>query len=876
MSARPPEFPLRFLRWFCRDEYIEEIEGDLIELFEKYSQESRRKAARKFYWNVIRSFRPTNIKTLKINNWTMNTIKNYTKVYFRRFRKETIHYLVNTIGLGLGFMVLFFALMYVYDEQHIDTYHSKSDRIYRVLEKRTGDDGKVQHFSVTSNPLAEALKGDYPEIEETAKMIYLGSGGLRYEETQFNDRNYAFATSSLFNVLDFNILAGNPFKEFNGPVAVALNQLTARKLFGDEDPIGKVVDLPGKMNSVEVIALYEDLPGTSTYQFNTIYVSKFDQFPQGLGDWLSSWDSRGTMTWALFKENTRPETVLAKKEMFLKKYYPEDIRDQHDFYFQPIGQMHLGSAHLEEASSEPLQSIPYSRKQFVSIILLIGIFVIVIAALNYINLSSVQALKRTSEAGIRKVNGASTNQLRFQLFVETFITLFLSYLLAIVLILLLYPKFLEITDKAIPMSRFLRIELLAYHIITFLVIWVLSSLIPAIYYSRFSRSLVLIKNAFSGRGDLLRKSFVVVQYGISLCLIIGSIVLYRQLTFVQTKDLGFNNDRLLTLDINSGASRSNFKGIITGLLENSNIVNASTSSRVPGEWKYIPSVNLSLEQNQEPVLATHYAADHRWLDTYEMELTTGSNFSGMDSSDSLKVILNEKAVEMMDLQHPVGQSIWVQADTISRMQIIGVMKNFHFESLHKPLGPVIITSWNNAIMGIDYFTIRYNQNTSEVISHIEEVQKRFDPETPAEINFLNARWERYYQADQNRSYLILIAAIISILISTFGLFGLINFTAERKTKEIGIRKVLGATVANIIRIILRDYVLLLLVALLIAAPIAWWVLNAWLESFAYRVDLSFWIFLFAFVMVLVVSFVTVIARIFRLAKSNPVNSLRYE
>lgn len=876
MQMTPPKRALKFLRWFCREEFLEEIEGDLIELFEKRLEVSPQSANRKFLWDVIRAFRPINIKSFTINNWTMNALQNYTKVYFRRFRKETTHYLVNTLGLALGFAVLFFILMYVYDEEHLDRYHAKADRIYRVLEKRTGEDGEVQHFSATSNMLADGLKAEFPEIEETAKMISLGSGGLQYGETLFNDRNYVFATKSLFNILDFNILAGDPLQDFNGGVGVVLNETTARKLFRDENPIGKIVTMPGRMSSVEVVAVYEDLPATSTYQFNTVYVADFAQFPAAYGDWLTSWNSRGMTTWALFKAGSRPESVLAKKEGFMKKYYNDEIRPHHDFYFQSITEMHLGSGHLDTFGSDAVVSVPYSQRQFVSIIFLIGLFVITIAALNYINLSSVQALKRTLEAGIRKVNGATIGQLRFQLFVETFLTLLIAYVLSVVLLIVFHSKFLELSDKVIPLSRFFSLDLLGYHAVAFGVIWVLSSLIPAVYYSKLNHSLILTRNVFVGKGDLLRKSFVVVQYGISLCLIIGSIVLYRQLHYVQTKDLGFRNDKLVTLDINSGTARQRFKSIIAGLKEHASVVNATTSSRVPGEWKYIPSVELSRVQNENPVVATHYAADENWLDTYQMTLKAGSNFSGIAGSDTLKVILNEKAVELLGLEDPIGASVWIAEDTLSKMQVIGVVKDFHFQSLHVPLGPVVITSWNNPVLGIDYFTIRYQENLPEVLAHIEEVQKRYDPETPAEINFLDERWERYYQADQSRSYLILIATVISIIISAFGLFGLVNFTVERKTKEVGIRKVLGASIPNILQIILRDYVALLLISLFVAAPVAWWTLNGWLQDFAYRIELSVGVFTIAFAAVLVISFVTVIARVYRLAKSNPVNSLRYE
>ncbi|MEM9326742.1 MAG: FtsX-like permease family protein, partial [Bacteroidota bacterium] len=467
-------------------------------------------------------------------------------------------------------------------------------------------------------------------------------------------------------------------------------------------------------------------------------------------------------------------------------------------------------------------------------------------------------------------------QLRFQLFIETFMSLFIAYLLAIALVVIFRGQFLELANKAILLEDFFTTDLIIFQAAVFIAILILSSIVPALYYSKLNRSLVLAKNPFTGKGDLLRKGFVIVQYGISLCLIIGSIVLYRQLNYVQTKDLGFKNDRLLTLDINSGAARMNFRGILDGLKSHTGIENATTSSRVPGEWKDIPTVELSTSRGELPLVATHYAVDGNWLDTYGMELVSGRNFRGVERSDTLKVLLNEEAVKSMGLEDPIGQMLWVSEDTISKMQVIGIVKDFHFESLHETLGPVVITSWNNPIMGIDYFTIKYNGDPQDAIAQIEKVQLQYDPETPAEVNFLDERWERYYRSDMTRSYLILVATIISIIVSAFGLFGLINFTAERKTKEVGIRKVLGASIPSILQVVLKDYVILLGIALVIAVPVSYFVLSNWLDAFAYRIALSVGIFLMAFLSVLLISLATVISRVYRLAKTDPVKSLRYE
>lgn len=805
----------------------------------------------------------------------MNLYQNYTKIYFRRFRKETGHYLVNIFGLALGFTILFFILMFVRDENQIDGYHSKKDRIYRIIEKSQEEDG-LHHYASVANPFGKILPEEFPGIEKTARMVYFGSSVLVNGETRLANRSWALVDREIFDILDFDIHVGNPNQDFEGNVGLVLSKQMATKLFGDENPVGLVLEEDRFGDGIEVLAVIDDMPINSTYRFDALYVAKFDQFSEGFQRFFASWDNHFMTTWVLMKEGASLEEIYDQKEAFLEKYLEEDIREEHDFYFQPIAEIHLGSTHIETLGMEPLKSTQYSDHSFVSMILLMGFLVIFIAALNYVNLSSVQALKRTLEASMRKINGAGNKHLIAQLFFETFLTIIIAYAFALLLILILFPYFQSIANKEFGLIALFSADFIPYHMISVLSIWLVSALLPALYYSKLKRSLLVLKNAFSGKGDMLRKVLVGIQYALSIFLIIGSMVIYRQLNYVQSKDLGFDQENMIVLDINSGAARNNFKNIIAGIKKNANVINASTSSRVPGEWKDIPTANLSLSLANEPVQASHYAIDLHWLDTYQIDLLEGSNFTGADDSDSLYVLVNKKAVEMLGLEDPVGTSIYVNDNDTVKLRIAGVVEDFHFQSLYEPIGPAVFTNWNNHVRSIDYFTIRYSGDPKVAVEHVEAVNAEFDPETPAEIHFLDQQWERFYEAEESRATIILIASIVSIIISAFGLFGLINFTVERKTKEIGIRKVMGANVTNIIRLILKDYLVLLVLSLLLAAPISWWLFQDWLADFAYRINLSADLFIIAFVAVLVISFTTVLARIFKIAKANPVTAIRYE
>ncbi len=877
MEFQPPRRALKFLRWFCRDEFLGEIEGDLWELYALRTKKSSKHANRHFWWDVIRSFRPMNFKRLKINNWTMYQIKNYSKVYFRRFRKDLQHYVINILGLALGFSVLLFISMYAYNEFHIDDFYSKKDNIYRVVITSTDPEKGTEHHVAAANPLAEALVAEFPEIKSAARMYYLGSCTLQKGENMFAERKYALADFSLFEILDFQVVDGDPLKDTAIGLGIVLTETTAKRLFNKIDVAGEYLDSNWSDEPIEVLAVIKDMNKNSSYQFNAIFLSSFTQlFGRGSQRWLKRWDSRGGAIFALFEEGASPTTVLAQKSIFIDKYIPEEDRAKQDFSFQPISDIHLKSNHIEDGGNEPRTAITYGNEDYLKILLAIGFLVMIIAAFNYINLSSVQALKRTHEAGVRKVNGATMGQLRFQLYLENFWTLLIAYILGLAIVFLLFNSFLNISNKSFGLSELVNFETVVFQMVLFMVIWIFSSIIPAFYYSKLTKSLVLVKNVFSGKGDWMRRAFVTVQYGISLLLVVGSIILYQQLNYVQNKNLGFDNSNLITLDINSGAARRSFKEIVRTLNEHPDVVSASASSRVPGEWKWNEEVKLSLIQGQNELKSVQYSVDQFWLQTYGITLIEGNNFSGMDKSDTLKVIMNETAVARLGLKNPIGKTLWVEEDTISKMQIIGVVNDFHLESLHQPISPVVLTSWNNPIIGVDYFTIRYSANPSEVLAHIEDVQTQFDPTTPAELNFLDERWARYYKDDISKSNLILIATVISIVISIFGLFGLVNFSVERRTKEMGIRKVMGANVSHIIGLVLKDYLVLMGIALVIATPVAYWFLNEWLSSFTFRISLNPIVFVIAFIGIAVVSFLTVISRVLRLAKSNPVNSLKYE
>ncbi len=874
-QPHPPKWALRFLRWFCKDEYLDEIEGDLYELFHARAAASKSRANAFFVWNVLKALHPVNLKSIHVNTTTMHLLSNYVRIYFRRFRKEAIHYLVNILGLALGFAILFFILLFVYDEQHIDTFHSKADRIYRVIEKSTRDDGQHSYYS-TPGPLAEALELEFPAIEAVAHLSCTGSHLITKGENKVMDRKWGFVTKELFDIWDIHMVDGNPRKDFSGQAGLVLTEQAAQSLFGRTDVVGERVD-ESRFGPIEVLAIMEPLPRNSSHQFNELYVVNYDQWQEDWKRYATGWDHRFTSTWVLLKEGQHPASIYERKEAFLDKYYNDESRVHHDFYLQPITDLHLGSTAIERGGMGPRVTIPDSSRTFVTVILLMGMLVLTIAALNYINLSSVQALKRTLEASMRQINGATTRQLLGQLFLETFLTVVLAYALSLVLLMVFFPYFQQVTNKDFTLGLLVSGDFVGYQVVAVLIVTVVAAILPAIYYSRLKRSLLVLKNAFSGKGEGLRKVLVGIQYALSIFLMVGTLVIYQQLDFVRSKDLGFDQSHVLTLDINSSALRSRFKSVVQELKKHANIQQASASSRVPGEWKNLPAISVGVNQTDDPVRAYHYGVDRYWLDTYDIKLLEGNHFTGVDATDSLGVLVNQQMVKTLALEDPVGQALWLDGDEGKvKMKIIGVVEDFHYQSLYESIAPVILTSWNNHIIQLDYFSIRFTSDLKETAAYVEAVNDAFDPETPAEINILDDQWNRFYEAEQSRATITMIAAVVSIIISAFGLFGLINFTVERRTKEFGIRKVLGASIRHLTTLVLRDYAVLLLVSLLIAAPVSWWLLGGWLETFAYRIHLGVDVYLAAFLLVVAISLSTVLYRVYQMAKSTPVDSIKYE
>ncbi|MEQ9425785.1 MAG: FtsX-like permease family protein [Cyclobacteriaceae bacterium] len=806
-------------------------------------------------------------------------LKNYIKVAIRNLTRNKVYTLINLLGLTLGISVFTLLWLFVGHEWSYNKFHSKADRVYRIYEQVPNPDGGMYYSGTTSMALVNALEDDFPEVEEAVNMFIMGQSTITIDDQRFIERNYILAEADFFDLFDVEVIEGDPKHIPSGFGGAVINRSTAEKLFGKTDVVGQLLEV-NRFGNVPVSAVFEDFPSNSDFDTNIIYVSDFGTWNENWVNYFRRWDRYNSGGWVLLKENASPENIMSGKDGFLEKYLGEESTNR-DFYLQPFNETHLYSAQIEDDYDAFDQS--KGNIQYVYIFSAIGIFVLLIACINYINLATARSFKRMKEVGIRKVVGATKKQLVYQFLSESILVALLSVVVAIGVIEFILPYFNRLAGKDLNLNIFNDHVILLYFLAIAVFTGLISGIAPAFIISNFG-VVGIFRGSAKKNGKLFSgKGLVVVQFAISIIMIVSTLVVYYQMDFVQNIPLGFKSEHKVIIDINNQGVRESFQTVKNEFLAHPNVKQASATSRVPGEWKSIALVDV------EPTIAGSSDLDHKIhfmaydkdaLETYGIKLLSGRNFSGNPGVDSLSVLLNEKAVEVLGLEEPLGKSLSMTAwnDQVSfNPRVIGVVEDFHFQSLYDEIRPLIIAFRHNPVQAIDYFTLTVTAaGLTETLDHVTQVHSKFDEHNPAEINFLDDQLTRFYKKDQRRGELFALAAILAIIIASLGLFGLASYTAQQRTKEFGIRKVLGASVAQIVGLLTKQYAILVAIAFVIAAPIGWYAMSQWLDSFAYRIDLGIGVFALAGLAAFLIAILTVSYRSLIAARTNPVKSLRNE
>jgi len=879
-AINPPKGPLKILRFFLKKEYLEEIEGDMEEIFyDTIEGESLAKARRNYYWEMIKLLRPVLLKNFKHSTtfYQNGMYKNYLKIAWRNMLKKKGYSAINIFGLGLGITCCLLIFLYIQYERSFDNYHTKGDRIYRVIHGWEADSTKskaTDSYWVWGNaPIGQALADNFPEIDKVVQFSGRSDILLTNGDKMFQEDGVFFMDSTVFDVFSWKLIEGNPKTALSAPFSIVLTETTAHKYFGDEDPLGKSLkgsESAGRSDAGDylVTGVMADVPANSHFRFNALL--SMSTFRKSRPDIFKAWGYVDFYTYFLVNEQFDRTKFEGKIPEFISRH-KDDPGDKSTIAIEPLKDVYLGT----QAQRQPGETGSLANLYTFSVI---GLFILVIAMINFMNLSTARSMERGKEVGIRKSIGAQRRSLIAQFLGESLIIVSLSVLVAIILVTLALPSMNNITGRALDIEPFITPQNIALLIGISLVIGIVSGSYPSLVLSSFSPVMVLKGvNKSSKAGVILRRGLVIFQFTLSIALIAGTIVVYFQMNHILNKSLGFDKERMLVLDYNyDGAVNDKRETLKTEMEALPEIQSAAFSRSVPGS--YYPNAYTEIQSAEGDVKGMAqpiFQVGVDFVNHFGLELVAGRSYSREHPSDTVGgLVINEAAARQYGYSNPadiVGKkySQWGREG-----EILGVVKDFNYASLHRSIEPLTMPYEPYASR---YMTLKVkSEDMPATIDAVHKIWSRLVPHRPFLYSFLDDDFNRQYQNDFKFRKLFTVFSCLAIFIACLGLLGLATYTAELRTKEIGIRKVLGANINNILTLLSRDFVLLITIAMLIATPLAWYGMNLWLEGFAYRVEIHFWIFIAAGVVAISIALLTISYQAIKSALVNPVNSLRTE
>jgi putative ABC transport system permease protein len=781
--------------------------------------------------------------------------------------------------------------LYLFDELTFDRHHKNANRIYRVIEHKKNRNENLT-IAAGSFMLAEQSKKAIPEIENTARFTRTGRANLENPENKKTFyQTVTVANNAFMELFDFDAVAGDPKTALKEPNSIVVVEDLARQLFNRTDVVGKTVKWAFMGTPLKITAIIKNHPRNSSFDFASVYseatlMSDTGQANNAFRDWASD----NYTVFALLKDKADPAFVSRKITKLVKANAVLEAGSSLLYSLQPLKDIHLRSAGIiDGARNSNVDAINNGSLFYIKIFGLVALFVLVIACINYMNLTTAKASSRSKEIGIRKTSGAYRRQLIHQFLLESILVSLVSFLLAIGLVNLLLPAFNQFTNKELTLGYHTDNRIWIYSILAACITGILSGSYPAFILSGFNPVMLIKgvkpqnKNNFS-----LRKGLVIFQFAISVTMIIATLVLFMQLRYINHKDLGFNKDMLVVVDINSGKVRKAAAVINYEFAKIPHVKNVSTTSRVPGEWKTIPTVKIRSEGNTDDYKISYFlGVDEHFANTFEVKILKGRNFSGMNDTSS--VILNESAAKILNITEPSGQIVEIpmvafggsyfnlENDRTFRARVIGISKDFHFQSLREKIAPLVMGYQYNPVQNIDYFTSKIDvKDANGTLAKMKDVLAKIDINHLFEYHFLDEQLAIFYEEDSRRQKILICSALAAIFIACIGLFGLATYAAEQRVKEIGVRKVLGASVTAMVALLSKDFVKLVTISIVIASPAAWLLMNKWLQEFAYRIRIEWWVFVVSGIVALTIALLTVSFQAIKAAVANPVKSLRTE
>jgi putative ABC transport system permease protein len=803
-------------------------------------------------------------------------IKNYLKIAIRNIIKNKTYSLLNIVGLAIGVMAFIMIMLYVRYELSFDKYSTNTDQIYRVATR--GSLNGDFEMAVSPAPVGAAFVNEIPGVINFTRVRNFGFPVIRYKEKVFSEERWFTADSSFFEVFDITLIQGDSKTALKEPNTVVITKSTAERYFGSEDPMGKILNSDRRRDYI-VTGVIED-PPTNTH-FHYDFLASLMTYPGAANDDI--WVNTNFYTYLLLDKNVPPDQVESEFPGMVLKYAGPQIEQflgvswdklteqgaSFGFYLQPLADIHLHSHYDDEVEQN-------GNLLYVKIFFVVALFILIIACINFMNLATARSTKRAREVGVRKTLGSKRSQLIQQFLTEAILLSLISFIIAVLLVKLLLPLYNNVGGFQLELNLFSDALVLPALIILMLLVGVISGSYPAFYLASFNPVKVLKgSSASKGHKSWLRSGLIIFQFTISITLFTGTMVIYNQLKYIQNKDLGYDKQDVVIVEKTDdiGAVINSFK---EDLKQDPRIISVSNSTSLIGH-NFGGGVRLIQgEPAENALLYNQFVSDDFYAETYGLEMAEGRFFSYDRPADSISAVINETAARALGFDDPIGKA-FVNMDPENQflIPIIGVVKDFHLQSLHWEIRPMLLLPFRDGFGRYTAVKIA-SEDVQGTLEYIENVWKKYAIDQPFEYTFLDDDFDQLYIAEERTRKIVTIFTALALFIASLGLFGLSSFIAEQRTKEVGIRKVLGASVPNIYALLSKDILKLVAIATIISWPITYMTMNRWLENFAYRVEFNQLLFIISGVIAFIIAQATVTTQALKTANSNPVKALKYE
>ncbi len=869
-KVKPPKYFHQFFKWFCHPEFYEELAGDLEEMLEEDFVDRGSIYARwKYRKEVIKLFRLSVLKEIRFSypiSISLDMLKNYLKIGFRNLKRDKVSASINIIGLGLGFVSALVILLYVHHELQVDTSFENGDRVYRVIndERPHRETGRL--LVTVGPPFAPTLAEEFPEVEKAVRIRYTENVVFKSEEQQYYENDVIYVDKDFFHLFSFPLAQGDPVTALSEPNSIVLTPEMSQKYFGDESPMGKSIMMNEEV-SLQVTGILEESPKKTHLEFD--FLISFETFtvPYGYPVTLESWGWISFHTYVLLNQGVTPQTVDQKLTDFVKRHVYTNRSVSATYSLQALSDVYFGSKEMMNSGEHKHGNLSYTYG-----LLAIAFLILLVAGFNFMNISTARSIRRAREVGVRKVIGAKRINLITQFTGEALAVSTISVLFALLLFELSRTPLFEYLNWQLDFKYQDYLILIPLLVAGTFVLGILSAIYPAILMSGFKPINVLKGKIKSGATEMnIRKVLVVLQFTITIGLIVCSLLVSQQMEYIRNKDLGFDREQVISLQMRTDDFLERYQLGKQLFSRHPQVLNISAGDVINGDYGSVPITPAGAEEG----IAMNWMGGYfDYCSTLGLEILEGRDFSISHPIDTLTgIIINESAQRALGWDEAIGKELQVNSNING--QVIGVVKDFHFHSLHAPITPMVITVPRTYMRNI-ILRISPTNDMDNLIASLEKDWMQIAPDLPFHFTFLDEDLNRQYEKDQEFSRLISFFGGLAIFIAGLGLYGLIAIISTYRIKEIGIRKVLGASVMNIYLLLSRNFIILVIIANLIALPLALWVINGWLEQFSYRTKVHYSLFVIAILISLGIALASLSYQVIKTARSNPIKAIRHE